>query len=242
MSCEIRRIFAGRSFWAAVLVGFFAILLGTAYPKIENFLSPGTFLEMEIKALTSKTVCYLLPITAVLPWSDSFLEEWKGGFLKSYLPRCGRRAYIESKIFSVALAGIFAFAAAVFLTTLGYFLVCFPLEKQGSIPIKSYLGLLEITLRGGLLCGSLSSFGGICAAISGSSYMAYGLPFVAYYFCMLLHERYFEGAVWLYPLAWLSADVQWGYKNQGLCLFLLLFFLIMMGIHGGVLHGCLEEL
>ncbi|MDO4339382.1 MAG: ABC transporter permease [Eubacteriales bacterium] len=242
MSCEIKRIFAGRSFWAAVLAGVLAIAAGFPYPKTETLLAAGSFLELETKALTSKAVCYLLPVTAVLPWCDSFLEEWKGGFLKACLPRCGRRAYIGSKIFSVALSGAFALFTAVLLTAFGYFLVYIPMEKQGTIPFQSYSGLLETAVRAGLLCGSLSSLGGICAAVSGSIYMAYGLPFVAYYFCMLLHERYFESALWLYPPAWLSADAQWGIRNHGLWLFLLLLFVVTMGIHGGVLYERLQEL
>ncbi|MFR3321553.1 MAG: hypothetical protein ACLTSZ_10985 [Lachnospiraceae bacterium] len=34
------------------------------------------------KAFCAKPVCYLLPVIAVLPWSDSFLREWKSGYLK----------------------------------------------------------------------------------------------------------------------------------------------------------------
>lgn len=246
MSSEIRRMLSGRGFLAAVLLGCLGIAMGAVYPELkglqEDLLESGSFLTMEAGALSSQTVGFLLPVAAVLPWSDSFLEEWKGGFLKASLPRLGRRLYVESKVFTVAFGGFLAWLASGALVLFGYFLIFFPLEKKGAFPAQKIVELLFPLLRGSLLAAGLASFGGICGTATGSVYMAYGLPFVGYYFCMILHERYFEEALWLYPREWLAGSGDWGAHGQGLWLFLLLFLGMAMAVHGGVLHGRLEEI
>lgn len=241
MNAEIRRMLPGRGFLAAVFLACAAIALGADYPKMDQLLEGGSFIKLEAEALSSQMVSFLLPVAAVLPWSDSFLEEWKGGFLKSSLPRIGRRIYVESKIFTVALGGFLAWLLGGALILLFFFIIFFPFEKQGSFPVQEIGLLLAPLARGSLLAAILASAGGICGTVTGSVYMAYGLPFVGYYFCMILHERYFEEALWLYPREWLAGSGDWGEKGQGLWLFLLLLLGITIVIHGAVLYGRLEE-
>lgn len=242
MSSEIRRMLLGRGFLAAVLLGCIGIAMGASYPELDELLECGSFLKLEAGALSSQMAGFLLPVAAVLPWSDSFLEEWKGGFLKSSLPRTGRRLYVESKIFTVALSGFLAWLVAGLLILFFYFLIFFPLEKRGTFTVQVITEMFFPLLRGGLLAAALASIGGICGTVTGSVYMAYGLPFVGYYFCMILHERYFEKALWLYPREWLADSGAWGEKGQGLWLFLLLLLGISVAVHGGVLYGRLEEI
>ena len=94
MGSEIRRMFLGKGFWMGLAVAMAGIVFGAAYPKIEGLLYTGKFVNMEAEALQSQTMIFLLPLAAVLPWSDSFLLERQGGFLKSALPRTGRRVYV----------------------------------------------------------------------------------------------------------------------------------------------------
>lgn len=242
MSSEIRRMLSGRGFLAAVLLGCMGIAMGAAYPKLDGLLETGSFMKLETKALSSQMAGFLLPVAAVLPWSDSFLEEWKGGFLKSSLPRIGRRVYVESKIFTVALGGFLAWLLAGILVLFCYFLIFFPLEKRGVFPVQEIPGFLFPLLRGSLMCAILGSLGGICGTVTGSVYMAYGLPFVGYYFCMILHERYFQEALWLYPREWLACAGTWGENGQGLWLFLLLLLGAAVAAHAEVLYGRLEEI
>lgn len=242
MNAEIRRMLSGKGFWAAVLLGCFGIAMGAAYPQMDKLLEPGSFLKMEREAFSSQIVVFLLPVAAVLPWSDSFLEEWKGGFLKSSLPRTGRRFYVESKIFTVAMGGFLAWMTAGILLLFIFFVIFFPVEKRGEIPPAEFFRLLLPMLRGGLVASVLGTFGGICGALTGSVYMAYGLPFVGYYFCMILHERYFQEVLWLYPKEWLEGSGAWGNGDQGLWLFLLLSLGAAVLIHRAVLYGRLEEI
>ena len=181
---------SGRNFRAAVLLGALGIALGAAYPKLEDGLLPAwSFLSMEKEAFYSETVCFFVPLAAVLPWSDSFLGEWKGGFLKAVLPRTGRLDYVGNKVVTVMVSGFLAWLLAGILVLFGYFVVFFPLEKQGDFPLEEGISFVCVLLRLGFLGGILSTFGGMAAVVYRSVYMAWGLPFVAYYFCMILHDR-----------------------------------------------------
>lgn len=243
MRSENKRMLSGKNFWAAVLLGALGITLGAAYPKLEDgLLSAWSFLSMEKEAFYSETVCFFVPLAAVLPWSDSFLGEWKGGFLKAVLPRTGRLDYVGNKVVTVMVSGFLAWFLAGILVLFGYFVFFFPLEKKGDFPLEEGISFFCVLLRLGLLGGILSTLGGTAAVVCRSVYMAWGLPFVAYYFCMILHDRYFEQAFWLYPPGWIEGNGDWGEENMGLWLFLLLLLLGSMAAHGVVLYRRTEEI
>ena len=187
MKSEWRRMSTGRGFWLSVVLCVAGLLAGITWPS--GVQPSGTFFTMVQKAFCAKPVCYLLPVIAVLPWSDSFLREWKSGYLKAVLPRIGRRAYVEIKILTVAGGGILAVWLAAIVVTFGSFLVCFPQEKAGSIAAEPVQMLAATVLRCSLVGASFASLGGICGILGGSADMAFGIPLVVYYFCMILKER-----------------------------------------------------
>lgn len=237
---ELRRMVSGKGFLASLLLCIVGIVMGTSWPDTKNVLDTGQFLSLEQAALGSKVVCYLLPVTAVLPWSDSFLSEWKSGFLKAALPRIGRRNYVENKILAVALGGFLSWLGAGAAVMFGCFLMFFPLEKRGIPGADDVLGVLLPLLRCGLIASIFASFGGICGALGGSAYLAFGIPFVGYYFCMILQERYFPDALWLYPPQWISGTANWGRNQEGLWMFLFLALAVSMCFHAAVLYGKVE--
>lgn len=244
MKNELMRMVSGRGFCVSLLAAAAAVILGTPWTELaaDGLLENGAFVDLFYKALSSKIVCYVMPVIAVLPWSDSFLSEWKGGFLKSALPRTGRRAYMENKLLAVALGGFLAWTLAGVLVCSGYFLVFFPMEKRGTVPVNALRESAETLLRCGLIGGIFGSLGGISGVLGGSSYLAFGIPFVVYYFCMILQERYFPDALWLYPPQWITGSADWGANKEGLWLFLLLLLFITSGAHAAVLYARLEEL
>ena len=149
---------------------------------------------------------------------------------------------MESKVFTVALGGFLAVFLAGTLMFFIYFAVFFPLEEQGRFPWNSVWELTEILLRCGMLGGIISTFGGICGALTGSVYLTFGLPFVSYYFCVILRDRYFENALWLYPPQWIEGSAKWGADSMGLWLFLLVFLGLVMVVHGGILYDRVSEI
>ena len=242
MRVEMRRMLSGRGFWLAVLLGMAALLAGTAFPKLEEPLKPGTTLALVKEACCSKPAYFLLPAAAVLPWSDSFLTEYRSGFLKACLPRLGRRRYVEQKLLAVSFGGALAWSAAGLLLFALYALVFFPMEKKGVAELSVVFEAAAVLGRSALTASVLSSLGGICGALSGSGYLAFGIPFTAYYFCMILQERYFPDALWLYPPQWIAGTAQWGSGGRGLWVFLLLFAAVSATAHGGVLHAKIAQL
>lgn len=238
----------GRGMWAAVALAVAAILSGTAWPVRAGGLEPGHFMRLVQNALCGKVVYFVMPVAAVLPWSDSVLQERKGGFLKSVLPRGTRLGYAQNKALAVALGSFLAWVVAGMAVLFLFFVLFFPREFscrelcqwessrwEGGWPVSPSLiwELAAVLLRCGLMSGILGTLGGICAVLSESSYLGFGIPFVGYYFCIILRERYFPDAVWLYPPGWISGDA--GY-------FLLLFLVTSMELHGYMLYGRLEEL
>ena len=136
------------------------------------------------------------------------------------------------------LVWIFAVVAMLFVS----FVIFYPMEERGSFPKELLLELIQKALRVGITGSILSTFGGICAVLGNSPYMAYGIPFVTYYFGIILHERYFKELIWFYPVEWIQAAGDWGSEKDGLWLFLLLFLLVLIPILGGVLYEKIQEI
>lgn len=168
MGNEIMRMLKGKGFWLGFMTAMAGISLGASYPELQGLLNPGSFVDMETEALKSNAMIFFLPLAAVLPWSDSFIRERQGGFLKTALPRTGRRYYVESKVFTTALGGFLSVFLAGALMFLAYFMIFFPLEAQGRFPWGQTAELGRILLRCGLVAAALSTGGGIFAGLTGS--------------------------------------------------------------------------
>ena len=174
--------------------------------------------------------------------TDQQWEGYKSGFLKEILPRTTRRQYVEGKVFSIMMSGFMVWTLAILTVLFINFIVFYPLEIQGAIQKEALLDLLMKAFRTGLIGSIISTFGGSCGILWDSAYMVYGIPFVSFYFGIILHDRYFKNQIWFYPVEWILADKNWGPDKIGLWLFLLLFLFVMLGILGGVLYGRLEEI
>lgn len=96
---ETKRMFFNKNFLAAWLIACISIAIGQTYPSLKKALTCGTFISILEGSLKSQAVSFAIPVAAVLPWSDSILQEYKSGFLKEILPRTTRRQYIEGKVF-----------------------------------------------------------------------------------------------------------------------------------------------
>ena len=77
-----KRMFFNKNFLAAWLIACISIAIGQTYPSLKKALACGTFISILEGSLKSQAVSFAIPVAAVLPWSDSILQEYKSGFLK----------------------------------------------------------------------------------------------------------------------------------------------------------------
>lgn len=243
---DLKRMLLDKKFYLAVLLAFAGILIGTPWPdfkvKSETFssFSSGAFLNTLEKSLKSRTVCFLIPAAAVLPCTDAYLLEKQRHFLRFLLLRRGKKDYCRDKVLTTALSGALVWLTAALLGLLFFFVFLYGREEIGRFPEKNVTELLCTIGRICLISSSLASFGALSGVLSGSVYLALGLPFILYSFGIILRERYLESFYPMDPSEWILAKNNWGSKQYALWLFLLLFTISMALLHLAVLERKIE--
>ena len=128
MSGEMKRMLTSKSFLAAWLIACVSLGLGQTYPSLKKSLPCGTFISLLDSSIKGQIVSFALPVAAVLPWSDSCLQEYRSGFLKAALPRTSRSQYVEGKVFSILMSGFLVWILAVLTVLFVNFVIFYPLE------------------------------------------------------------------------------------------------------------------
>lgn len=237
----MKEVLREKSFWIAVLAAFIGIAAGLPLYDMKLPLAAGTFLDLYKKALESKILLFLIPVVAVLPAGAIYVRESSGGFIKFYITRIGRSAYIIKKLLQIYFSGFFIFCFAGLCVFFICFLGMYPLEVKGSIPPDRIWDVLSPLLRISLIGGICSGLSGMFAAAFRNYYMAYGLPFICYYLLIIVHERYLPDLYAIYPLEWIQCEQDWGTENEGIFLFLLLFSAAVMLWNHLLLQHRLQE-
>ena len=65
--------------------------------RSAELLSPGFHSDLIMGALSSEAMAMALPILAALPYTASFIDDVKSGFIKEYLPRITEPFYMVDK-------------------------------------------------------------------------------------------------------------------------------------------------
>ena len=185
-----------------------------------------------VSSLSSDAMTLALPILAALPYTASFIDDVKSGFIKEYLPRTTVPRYIAGKAVACAVSGGLALALGI-LAAYGFAALMFlPMEaypKPGEI-VPNYFGNLVETVLMFFVSGAFWSLTGLTfAALTNSKYMAYASPFVLFYLLIILYERYFDKLFVLYPREWLNPSSKWMFGRIGVAV-LLIEFSVLMGL------------
>lgn len=241
---DLKRMIRERKFYLAVLIAFGGILLGAQYPEIKEGspLESGTFLKVLTSGMVSDTALFLLPAAAALPMAEEYLRERQGNFIRFLLPRRTRREYCLDKIFTTLISGALTWLLACALGLLFFFLLFFGFEEAFVPEEGTVLEVLRILGRECLTASSLSVLGAVCALLGRSAYLALGMPFVMFYTCMILRERYLENLYCIDPSEWVRAENDWGRNQAGLWLLLVLLPTALSLLHGLLLRFRLEEI
>ena len=228
LNAEVKQSFHNLKFLVA-LVGVVTTILLSSIDKIisafraDSLLPYGYHASLILLALSSDAVTLMVPIVCALPYTTSFLDDVKSGFVKEYLPRTNIKSYIVSKIIACALSGGAVLAIGVAFAYAMSALTFTPMEaalKTGKIPVNylaEIVGKTAICMFSGAFWSVL---GMTFAALTNSRYMAYASPFVVYYVLIILHERYFPNFFVLYPKEWLNPQSEWMFGNWGVVLLL----------------------
>lgn len=214
-----RQAFTGAAFFAAVLGTVLVLAAGcfkdgwSALQQLDQSLLANGFHRTLLKtALGSDTMALALPILSALPFTASYLDDIRSGFIKEYLPRTRVRDYIAGKAAACLLSGGLALVLGILLFSGLSALILTPLEQappKNTEPESWLAPLLEQCLR--FFCSGAfwSLVGMTMAAATGSRYMAYASPFILYYVLVILCERYFRKLYILNPKEWIAPQQTW---------------------------------
>lgn len=192
--------------------------------RSENMLAHGFHASLIFTALSADAVTLALPILCTLPYTTSFVDDMKSGFIKEYLPRTNIKNYLISKIVACAASGGAVLAIGVTFAYAISALTFSPMEaalKSGEVPVNylaEIVGKVVICMFSGAFWSVL---GMTFATLTDSRFMAYASSFVVYYVLIILHERYFPNFFVLYPKEWLNPQSEWMFGKWGVVLLLL---------------------
>ena len=144
--------------------------------RSAEFLSHGFHSDLIMSALSSDAMALALPILAALPYTASFIDDVKSGFIKEYLPRTIVSRYIAGKAAACAASGGLALALGIFIAYGFAALLFLPMEaypKAGET-VPNYFGNLMETALMFFASEAFWSLTGLTfAALTNSKYMAY---------------------------------------------------------------------
>jgi len=200
--------------------------------RTDTLLQYGYHASLILSALSLDAFTLALPILCTLPYTTSFVDDVKSGFIKEYLPRTNIKSYLISKIIACAASGGAVLAIGVAFAYAMSALTLMPMEaalKPGEVS-TNYLSQIVGKVAISMFSGALWSILGMTfAAITNSRFMAYASPFVVYYVLIILHERYFPDFFVLYPKEWLNPQSKWMFGDWGVVL-LVMELLILASI------------
>lgn len=177
------------------------------------------------ETLCGESLLFVLPVLSTLPFSSSFIDEWKAGITHLAISRIEKHIYLRSKAIVTALSGGFILSAGILFLLIISMIVFLPVEQQqaadtviGNKPLQSYIELFARYF----VCGALwAEVGLFFSTLFNHRFLAWLSPFMIYYLLIIFHERYFEWCFVLYPKEWLIPEREWFFNNWSICLWLL---------------------
>ena len=107
----LRQAIFSRGFIISTVGTAIILLLSSVQGILAGFrsaelLSPGYHSDLIMGALSSDAMARALPILAALPYTASFIDDVKSGFIKEYLPRIPEPFYMVDKSRSKKQGGV----------------------------------------------------------------------------------------------------------------------------------------
>ena len=192
--------------------------------RMEGLLWKGFHSELINKAIVSDEMTLALPIIAALPFTASFVNDIKSGFIKYYLHRTSRTNYVIGKFVGCMISGGFVLVLGIVVSYIISAIVFIPMEDTISKDANTYMFYADF-LKSIVLVFLSGAFWSLCgltlATMTGSKYMAYASPFIIYYVLIILYERYFDRIYVFYPKEWTNPSSKWMLGNFSVIMLLL---------------------
>ena len=123
LRAEIKRAVISRQFAIAVILGLFLFNRNTLPEMFQYKLDDTHPLDLLSTSMAASTFSPFSPIFALLPFSSSFVEDYKVKFDKLISARIGVKKYIRNKIIAVAVSGAAVMGLIFSLSILVYILL-----------------------------------------------------------------------------------------------------------------------
>lgn len=227
---SLRQAILSWPFFLAV-VGLTAVALVASADTILLVLRtadvlPGGFHgTLMLQTVRSDAMAFFVPILCTLPFSGAYLRDVKTRFLRFFLYRTTRRAYLAARVLTVWLSGGLAAAAGIALAYAAAAGVFAPMEgirfpgMEERTLIRQFLPCcLNFFLSGGLW----ALVGMTMSAWMESRYVAYASPFTLFYLLTILYERFLPLLYFAAPREWLTPSSLWQFGAHGAHLTVLL--------------------
>jgi hypothetical protein len=232
---DLKRALTSWGFWGGA-VGMAGAVVIAAFSSFLNIGKPGVAMPVGfhetalLGALSSDTVLLAVPVFCALPFTAAFVDDCKSGYIKFFVQRSGKGAYVASKAAATAFSGGLALFMGVAICYALFLLVFSPVEslpaqvagQAAAAAPPSIFGDILGRAMVFLLAGAFwSLIGQLLATCTMSKHVAYASPFILYYVLVILSERYLKGVFVLNPKVWLEPAKLWPGGGWSAALFLM---------------------
>ena len=206
---EVLRLIQSRRIWIlGVILWLYLIAQGTDIYRefgTDREIIRGIWQQTVIQILRKKETVVLAASVSGIVYAASCMEDFQSRFYKFYLARMDVGAYIRGKIFGNFIGVTGMILAAGILGILGIYLLYSPAET-GTIEWKNELeawqtivNMLFTYCMGCLVLSSMAMFFSVAAE---SVYLAYLIPFVAFFVIYIMNQRFLKEIYYLNPYHW----------------------------------------
>ena len=198
----------------------------------KELLETGWTEKFLLESLSDDSMLFIFPILCSLPFSSSFIDEYKSGIIKFSLSRINRKTFLVSKIMTTAISGGLIILIGVIAVSILALLFFLPMENK-SIEFFSNKELFSEIFH--LFCrfflyGALGAVTGLWGSTKcNSRFMAWFSAFIAEYMLVIFVERFFPYCYIVYPREWLRPTKEWPLNAWSICLWLILLSISIGG-------------
>lgn len=161
----------------------------------------------------TETFYMSVPVAAAIPYSTAWIVDYQSGFIKQYIGRTTKMAYIMGKFLACGVSG----GGAILM---GAWLSSFFIKESKQVEYQ-YLPIFAA----GFVFAVLAQ---LIATVSMSRYIAYGGGFVICYALVIVYERYARNLYMLCPYEWSNPQKEWMFGETGLVMFLIGISLVLL--------------